>query len=284
MIEILNGIRETVTFKSETHLRFYDNVDVEDYPSHWHTPLEIIMPLENSYQVVCNKISYDLQVGDILIIAPGTLHNMEAQSGHRLIFQADFSLLYGIKELAATMTLIYPAIHINPALDEKCHRKIHDLMLSVADEYSSSQLLHEAAIYAKLLEVLVEAARHCRAFSNREDDGTKRREYVERFLKICDYINEHFNENLSLDDVASLSGFSKYHFSRLFKQFTQVSFYRYLNQKRIEHATRLLLDNDLSVTEVAIQCGYGSLSSFIRMFKIICDCTPGEFKAMYLAN
>ena len=284
MIEVLDGMRETVTYKSETHLRFYDNVEEEAYPSHWHTPLEIIMPLENNYLVVCNKIDYDLQVGDILIIAPGALHYMEATAGRRMIFQADFSLLYGIKELAATMTLIYPAIHIKPDLDKHCYHKIRDLLLSMADEYGNNLLLHEAAIYAKLIEILVEAARHCRIFSDRENGNTKRREYVERFLKICDYINEHFNENLNLSDVARLSGFSKYHFSRLFKQFTQVSFYRYLNQKRIEHATRLLIHDNLSVTEVAILCGFGSLSSFIRMFKIICDCTPGEFKAMHLAS
>ena len=87
--------------------------------------------------------------------------------------------------------------------------------------------------------------------------------------------------NQGLDDVASLAGFSKYHFSRLFKNFTGLSFYKYLNKKRIEQAEKLLVDPALSITEVALQSGFSSLSAFIRMFKLIKDCTPTEFRSLY---
>ena len=52
MIENLNGIRETVNYRKDTRLRLYNNVQIEDYPDHWHTPVEIIMPIENIYSVV----------------------------------------------------------------------------------------------------------------------------------------------------------------------------------------------------------------------------------------
>ncbi len=81
--------------------------------------------------------------------------------------------------------------------------------------------------------------------------------------------------------MADLAGFSKYHFSRLFKNFTGLSFYKYLNKKRIEHAEELLVDPSLSITEVALQSGFTSLSAFIRMFKQIKDCTPTEFRNLY---
>ena len=52
MIEHLDGIHETVTYKENSSLRLFVNTDCEDYPIHWHTPMEIIMPLEGTYTVL----------------------------------------------------------------------------------------------------------------------------------------------------------------------------------------------------------------------------------------
>ena len=100
-------------------------------------------------------------------------------------------------------------------------------------------------------------------------------------MDVCSYINDHCTEELTLDTVAARAGFSKYHFTRLFKQFTNVSFYKYLNQKRIENAERLLTNPQMSVTEVSLASGFSSLSSFIRMFKLVKGCTPSEYRALY---
>ena len=142
--------------------------------------------------------------------------------------------------------------------------------------------MNPAFCMAKLIQVFVLIGRSY-SFSNQpfQVNSSKQRAYTEHFLFICDYINEHFNEGLTLDYIANLSGFSKYHFSRLFKQFTNVSFYKYLNRKRIENAEKLLVAQDISITDVALQCGFSNLSTFIRMFKIIKNCTPTEFKAMF---
>ncbi|RGZ04050.1 AraC family transcriptional regulator [Hungatella hathewayi] len=111
--------------------------------------------------------------------------------------------------------------------------------------------------------------------------GPQSAKYAERFLYVCNYINEHCTEDLSLETIAGIAGFSKYHFTRLFKDFTHTSFYRYLNKKRISHAEQLLINPKYSVTEVALQSGFSSLSAFIRMFKQLKGCTPTEFKRMY---
>ena len=104
---------------------------------------------------------------------------------------------------------------------------------------------------------------------------------MEKFLFVTNYINEHFTENLTLEQAASLAGFSKYHFTRLFRQYAGTSFYKYLNQKRITHAKNLLLDPDLSVTDVAMQSGFTSISAFLRMFHLVTNCTPTEFRKMH---
>lgn len=86
---------------------------------------------------------------------------------------------------------------------------------------------------------------------------------------------------MTLEEVASMAGFSKYHFTRLFKQYADTSFYKYLNQKRIAHAKNLLIDKNLSVLEVALQSGFSNLSSFLRMFKQLTGCTPTELRRIY---
>lgn len=283
MIEILNGIKETVNFKGNTGLRLYDNNENEVYPNHWHTPLEIVMPINDLYTAVCNNITFNLNVGDILLIAPGVIHNFPATpTGERLIFQADFSMLHNIKELESTLSIVSPAIVITKENSPSIHGRIQEIMFSIKEEYFSNATLSEAAIYALLIEMFVLIGREYTAKTDMFNvTNTKQKEYTEKFLSLCDYINDNCTKDLTLESVADIAGFSKYHFTRLFKQFTGVSFYKYLNQKKVAIAEKLLIDPDISVTEVALRSGFSSLSAFIRMFKIIKSCTPTEFRNMY---
>ena len=282
MIEVLNGIRETVVYKEIEGFMLFDNTDYEAYPDHWHTPLEIIMPLENPYEISCRTASYLLQEGDLLIINSGVIHNMPAMKGERLIFQADFSLLHNVADIESILSSIPSALLVTPESAPAIHEQLKNLMLDICREYFSDSILIGASIYSKLIEMLVLIGRECTANGDAFDvTRSKQKEYTEKFITVCNHIHEHCTEDLSLDDVAALAGFSKYHFTRLFKRFTGVSFYKYLNKKRIEHAEKLLVDPELSITEVALQSGFSSLSAFIRMFKLIKDCTPTEFRNMY---
>ena len=95
MIETLEGIREIANFKEGMHLCLYDNDNVEDYPPHWHAPIEIIMPIENTYRAVCDNVEYMIYPDQILLINSGVIHSLFAPpSGRRLIFQADYTLLH----------------------------------------------------------------------------------------------------------------------------------------------------------------------------------------------
>ena len=78
-----------------------------------------------------------------------------------------------------------------------------------------------------------------------------------------------------------MTGFSKYHFLRLFKQFAGDTFYHYVNAQRIYHACLLLSDPEKNITEVAMSCGFHSISSFLRIFKLQKGCTPTEFRRIH---
>ncbi len=286
MIENLKGIHETVNYKKNTNLRLYYNTVCENYPPHWHTPVEIIMPLENSYTVRLGDHKIILNNGDIIIICPGVIHSLEApEHGERIIFQAEISMFHLIKEMESVLSLISPVLTVTPANAPDIHRELQKLLLKIAEEYTQNNPLSEPAIYASLLELFVLIGRSYTENTDRFDThNQKQKEYTEKFISICNYINEHCTEDLTLDEIAERAGFSKYHFTRLFKQFTDVTFYRYLNQKRIACAERLLTNPEISVTEVALQCGYSSLSAFLRMFKLIKQCTPTEFRNLYISS
>ena len=106
----------------------------------------------------------------------------------------------------------------------------------------------------------------------------KQHEYIEKFMNICNYITEHCSENINMEELANLAGFSKFHFSRLFKQFSGMSCYEYLLQKRVALAEQLLIQPDISITEAAMLSGFNSLSTFNRVFKSHKNCTPSEYK------
>lgn len=76
---------------------------------------------------------------------------------------------------------------------------------------------------------------------------------MQKFNEVLDYIDSHYTEELTLDNIADFSGFSKYHFTRLFKQYTDSTFYDYLIYRRIKVAEELLANPELSITEIALQ-------------------------------
>ena len=286
MIESLNGIFETINYKQSTSIKLYDNDEYEDYPAHWHTTPEIIMPTENIYTVECYNQIITLREGDIILICPGCIHTLYApEKGRRIIFQADINPLRFMKEIETLVTIISPLIVITPEDFPSIYDKVKSLLLEIKDEYlSSSTSFSEVSIYSKTLEIITLIGRS-RAAAGMEtpspDAPRKHEEYIEKFIEICNYISAHCSDELNLEAVASMSGFSKFYFSRLFKQFTNVSFYKYVNQKRIEKAAEMLTEPNISITNVALSCGFESLSSFIRMFKIVKGCTPTEFRNMY---
>ena len=280
MIKILDGVKETVDFESNSTLLLYDNVDNEEYPVHWHTPVEIVMPLVNDYTIECGDITYYLREGDILMIAPGILHHIYANEGRRIIFQVDLKMLQNFEEFDSFFSFMNPAISITPedypAIHEDCAR----LMKEIADEYFGSAPLNNVAIVSKFLQILVMVGRAYTSSADRFTaiKPTKQQEYTEKLMSICEYINKHCTEDLTLDEISEIAGFSKYHFSRLFREFSGVPFLKYLNTRRIAYAEKLLLDPSISVTEVAINSGFNSISAFMRMFKIIKGCTPTQFR------
>ncbi|HLB57158.1 MAG TPA: GyrI-like domain-containing protein [Coxiellaceae bacterium] len=102
--------------------------------------------------------------------------------------------------------------------------------------------------------------------------------YQERILKVLVHIQNHLDDELSLEELASVAYFSPFHFHRIFTALTGESIKSYVRRLRLERATRDLVFTDLSIVQVGERAGYDTQQSFHRAFKEAFNETPKTFR------
>ena len=102
-----------------------------------------------------------------------------------------------------------------------------------------------------------------------------------RVQKVQDYIDQHYNEEIRLGQLADLVSMTSVSFSRFFKLRTGKNLSEYIIDIRLGHATRMLVDSTMSIAEICFECGFNNLSNFNRIFKKKKNCTPKEFRENY---
>jgi AraC-like DNA-binding protein len=102
-----------------------------------------------------------------------------------------------------------------------------------------------------------------------------------RIEKIMEHINNNFGQNITLSDAAKIAGMTEVSLSRFFKLRTGKTFVDTLNDIRLGHASRMLIETTDSINEIAYKCGFNNMSNFNRIFKKKKDSTPKEFRKSY---
>ncbi len=282
MIKHLSGVVETVEYEDKRFVMLYDNDEYEEYPIHWHDAVEIVIPLLEPFTVIVSGERFELGVNEILIIPPGELHTMPAQEGRRLFFQCDNSVISGVSTLDAVLPVFSKAVKITPESDKDLYIFSRKTILDIYSEYYSGQPLADVKIYLCLLNMLA-SVRESQLQSSADTPitGKGAEDESQRFALVTKYINQNYMYELPLEKLAQMAGYSKYHFSRIFKEHNGMSFIQYINGKRIKAAERLMADSTMPITEVAMQSGFASLTTFNRAFRKAKGCSPTEFRRMY---
>ncbi len=260
-------------------IRIYRNDEPDDYPAHWHMQYEIILPVSENYSALVDEKTYEIYPGDVLVIPAGMVHEIFAPpTGLRYIIMVDQEVILSTEGLAAMQHFFYPCVHLRGDLDADMLDESLDLLWHAIHEQETDQVLQDAAVCAWVRLFLIRTGRRI-LLENTHEEG-QRRHRSETFLNIYAYINEHCSEKLTLEEVAARSGYSKYHFSRIFKENAGMSFYEYYLRQRMLMCRQLLSDNSLPITEVASRCGFGSLATFNRVFKQHEGVTPTQYRQM----
>lgn len=100
----------------------------------------------------------------------------------------------------------------------------------------------------------------------------------DRMDQIFKYVRNNFDTEISLEEIAKRVSLTVPAFCRYFKKATSKTFTEYVNEFRIVHATKLLSEGQLSLTEIYMECGFNSQSHFIKQFKRITGQTPSEYR------
>lgn len=159
-------------------------------------------------------------------------------------------------------------------IDLQPYRQIYTNLYALAssDDYVRDMKIFEGL--AQLLTLLMEqswpAEKHKYIDSKRQN-----------LLEIKEYLDLHYQENITLDQLSELFFINKFYLTRIFKEQFGIPIKAYILQKRITHAKQLLRFSDKSIEEIGAECGMDDPNYFSRMFKKIEDVTPGAFRKMW---
>lgn len=105
---------------------------------------------------------------------------------------------------------------------------------------------------------------------------TTKNDYLQSIYKVIHYIEENYNDDLTLDELSKVASFSKYHFHRIFKSITGETLSDYIRKVRLS-STTLKFKTDKKITQIALDSGYETNASFSKAFKKYFGITPKEF-------
>lgn len=105
-----------------------------------------------------------------------------------------------------------------------------------------------------------------------------------RVEKAFEYLNNNYDKQISLKEVARLVNMTEVSFSRFIKKRTGSTYIDTLNEIRLGHASRMLIDTTHSIAEISFNCGFNNISNFNRLFKKKKNCTPKEFRESFSGN
>lgn len=102
--------------------------------------------------------------------------------------------------------------------------------------------------------------------------------YEDLILKAVNYVEAHICDNISLEEIAKVVGFSKFHFTRLFKGMTRETINEYIRKRRLTLAARALIDTTIPIFQIGLDAGYNSQEAFTRAFKMYMGISPQKYR------
>jgi AraC-like DNA-binding protein len=135
----------------------------------------------------------------------------------------------------------------------------------------------------ELLSILhdLSTSRNMRVLSDSSFTAERPQANSRRIEKVFEYLNASYSRPITLAEVAKIANMPEVSFSRFIKKRTGTTFIDSLNEIRLGHASRMLIDTTHSVAEVAYKCGFNNISNFNRIFKKRKKCTPKEFRQSF---
>ncbi|QCR22297.1 AraC family transcriptional regulator [Pontibacter sp. SGAir0037] len=276
--QIPKSTGETVRVQYDKQEHFYDNL-------HFHPEVQIMLITEGSGTRFIGDSIGSFGKGDILLLGPNLPHvfrNDKKYYEHDPLLKAsNISVFFQIEsfgEAFLSLPEVYPiqrlllnskrGIVIKGHTKEKVSRLVHQMV-----ELDGFELFISLFSILNLLAL----SREVELLSSVGFDGPQKDADSKKINDVFTYIMNNFSEEIKLQKAADIANMSVNAFCRYFKQHTRKTFSEFLNEIRIGHACRLLIEDRWNVRETAFECGYDNISYFNRQFKDITGFTPSEY-------
>lgn len=225
---------------------------------HWHENLEILCFVRGSVNALIDMQEIQVKEGDVIVVPSNAIHQLtpaqEEASYYCLIVDRSFCADYGfdIKETFFRTTV----------RDPKLVAKIEH----IAEEFRTKPEFYRSEVLAGVISVLVYLARRYSVPAPLPLNKAQRIK-LNVVKRAFSYVDMHYAEPISMDELAESMGFSKSYFCHVFREVTGMPPSAYINFIRCRCARKLLSSGKFSVGEAAFQCGFENLSYFSKTYK-----------------
>lgn len=250
------------------NLKFSVEAKTLSFPMHWHERVEIILVHEGRLYIDNGKEVISLRAGDMTVFAPRTPHKgyTEEESVEYEVLMFDIRSFYNETEICkAHLPVIFNGgAQFKKIIQEK--ETIH-CFKNIVNQPDINSMEIIAEIY-RLIFLLIEHGVESFNRENIRDKGT---------MKMIKYVEDHFQEEMTVEKLAKEFGYSKEHFCRKFKEVTGLAPMQYLGIYRIEMAEKMLKYTNQSISDIAQRCGFYDANYFTRRFKAHFGMAPTKY-------
>ena len=245
--------------------------------NHWHDHIEILFVLKGKVDVRIYDKQFTLRQEDLLLININEIHSIQADEDNLLLaLQIPISFIKGQYKDIEPMTFECKSFMYAGDEQERFNR-VRSLLAELMLVHSKGTFGAEISIKIKalllgLIYLLVSN------FSYNSEASRISNKYMQRLLRITNYMKDNYTKELGLKDIADLEELSVPHVSNFFQKYMGMSFSKYLSQIRMEHSVKEILLTDLPITQIAMNQGFPNLKSFHKLFKEIFNTTPAQYR------
>ncbi len=252
-----------------------------NFKEHWHEHLQIFYFINGEGFLKCNKKSFNVVQGNVVIINSRQLHYFESLSDNLKFYllRIDLPFLFS-DQVDLCQTKYLSPLSENFILFENLIRnddEIVDCIKTVLKEFFKKEIGYELAVKANLYNLVVLLLRNYLDESVTKKQLTFKINNFKRFYKVFDFIDNNYNKKIWVTNLANIAHVSTYYFCRIFKQMTGRTITEYINEVRLKKSIELLKNGNMNITEIAINCGFNDVNYFSRLFKKKHGVSPTKF-------
>lgn len=267
-----NGFEEQFFFSAQMpytiNIKQFQSEDI--VPLHYAETIEILLCDHLCGEIVIDNNHYLLEGSQLFVIPPYTVHSniVRPGSGTMYVFKINFREMeryFNVYNFLALRDCSLSQLeYLCPEYDE-VRRIVDGLMLRDGE-------LAECLPF--IMQLFVVLSRHVDRNRNSSQENAQFRD--SSLQELIRWTHENYTRKITIEEVAKMTGYSKYHFCSRFKNLTGMTYLHYLNTVRVSKACLLLRNGD-SVQMVCRSCGFENVSYFIQMFKKIQHMTPYQY-------